>query len=110
MGVKGPADLISATGAGGSNGKAAGTCRMDFVPPPGGNHGRERIVVAADKASKRPANRRKRSLRLARGFYSFTSVTLIKNRLAGVMWNIFIASAMADFSSDASTVPMRLPR
>jgi len=45
-----------------------------------------------------------------RGFNSFTSVTLIKNRRVGVIWNVFIASATADFSSGASTVPMRLPR
>ena len=32
-------------------------------------------------------------------------VTTILNRLAGVMWNVFMASAMAPFSSGASTVP-----
>ena len=43
-------------------------------------------------------------------FYSFNSVTLILIRLAGVMWNVFMASATADFSSGASTIPMGLPR
>jgi hypothetical protein len=42
-------------------------------------------------------------------FYFFVStfVTTILSRRAGVMLNLFAASAMADFSSGASTVPRR---
>jgi hypothetical protein len=47
---------------------------------------------------------------LRKGRLFLHSVTLIKNRRVGVIWNVFMASATADFSSGASTVPMRLPR
>lgn len=45
--------------------------------------------------------------RMTRAYSSLASVlvAVILNRRAGLTWKVFMSAPMADFSSDASTVP-----